>query len=311
MEDFKSILREARARCKYLDNYYISKKSMKYKDSFLTLYPFTTELISAYINYFDLKNRSLLTVGSSGDQVLNAALKGSRDITLIDVNSFCKYYYYLKVAALLTLKLEDYLDFLCLKNYPEREMINKRAFSIKIYQKIRIALREIDEETLEFWDRLFADFAPEIIRRAVFNDDEDRLRILKAKNPYLEKKAYEKLRKVVMDAKVTFVDQDVVDAKLDRKFDNIWLSNIGIFLRPYQRQMMFDTMDGLLEDGGRMLFTYAYGPTDTDYRNDASYRRVLRNEFQDYPFRDVRFSGINDMIKADGSKDCAIIYKRP
>lgn len=38
---------------------------------FQILYPFTTENISGYINNFDLSNKTLLTVGSSGDQIIN------------------------------------------------------------------------------------------------------------------------------------------------------------------------------------------------------------------------------------------------
>ena len=65
-------------------------------DPFQRLYPFTTENIAGYIDKFNLKGKSLLTVGSSADQVINAIYKGSKDITLYDVNIFAKYYYYLK-----------------------------------------------------------------------------------------------------------------------------------------------------------------------------------------------------------------------
>ena len=41
-------------------------------DRFKLIYKFTTENISGYIKEFDFKNKSLLTVGSSGDQVINA-----------------------------------------------------------------------------------------------------------------------------------------------------------------------------------------------------------------------------------------------
>ena len=42
---------------------------------FHTIYPFATENINDYTEYFDLKDKSLLTVGSSGDQAINALLK--------------------------------------------------------------------------------------------------------------------------------------------------------------------------------------------------------------------------------------------
>ena len=63
--------------------------------TFDNLYSFTTENINGYINKFDLKDKSLLTVGSSSDQVLNAHFLGCNDITLIDINEFTKDLYFL------------------------------------------------------------------------------------------------------------------------------------------------------------------------------------------------------------------------
>ena len=62
---------------------------------------------------FDLKDKSLLTVGSSGDQVINASLKNCKDITVLDINPFTKYYFNLKKAAILTLKYEEFCKFFC------------------------------------------------------------------------------------------------------------------------------------------------------------------------------------------------------
>jgi len=72
------------------------------------IYSFTNENVAGYIDYFDLKNKSLLTVGSSGDQVINAFYKGCRDITLIDVNPFAKYYINLKIAAVISLTYQEF-----------------------------------------------------------------------------------------------------------------------------------------------------------------------------------------------------------
>ena len=90
-----------------------------FKIRFSKIYPFTTENIAGFIDFFDLKDRSLLTVGSSGDQPINAALKGCKDITVVDVNPLTRYYYYFKVATILSLKMEELLKFL---NYLDGKM---------------------------------------------------------------------------------------------------------------------------------------------------------------------------------------------
>ena len=68
-----------------------------YISSFSRIYPFVTENVAGYIDYFDFENKSLLTLGSSGDQILNAFYNGARDITLFDINEYAKYYVYLKI----------------------------------------------------------------------------------------------------------------------------------------------------------------------------------------------------------------------
>lgn len=77
--------------------------SFRYIKDFSRIYTFTTENISGYIDYFDFNNKSLLTVGSSGDQVLNSFYNGARDITLFDINEYAKYYVYLKISGVLSL----------------------------------------------------------------------------------------------------------------------------------------------------------------------------------------------------------------
>ena len=50
------------------------------------IYPFTTEMISGYFDKLDLKEKTVLTVGSSIDQGLNALLLGAKNVTVFDIN---------------------------------------------------------------------------------------------------------------------------------------------------------------------------------------------------------------------------------
>ena len=78
----------------------IFEGKLHYNSEFSRIYSFTTENIAGYIDYFDLNNKKLLTIGSSGDQILNAFYNGARDITLFDINEYAKYYVYLKISAI-------------------------------------------------------------------------------------------------------------------------------------------------------------------------------------------------------------------
>ena len=135
MNYFQEILNRAMRQC-----------HETYSSLFDYIYPFTTENISGYINEFTLENRSLLTVGSSSDQVLNAILYGCENVTLLDINPYTKFYYYLKVACILTLNKEEYLEFLRYYNYPKVFKDNKNCFNIEIFNDPQIFLMHFDSQ---------------------------------------------------------------------------------------------------------------------------------------------------------------------
>ena len=64
------------------------------------VYPFTTESISGYMGIMDVKDKSVLTVGSSIDQALSACLYGAKDITVMDINKMTRAYMKYKLELL-------------------------------------------------------------------------------------------------------------------------------------------------------------------------------------------------------------------
>ena len=95
--DFNKRLEWAIKRCDGM----IGVEKPKTNSKFYQIYPFATENISGYIDLFNLKDKSLLTTGSSGDQIINAILKGCKNITLLDINPYAKFYFYLKMTCIL------------------------------------------------------------------------------------------------------------------------------------------------------------------------------------------------------------------
>ena len=113
-----------------------------YCEPYSRIYTFTTENINGYIKYFNLKNKSLLTVGLSGDQLLNAYYYGARDITLFDINPYAKYYVYLKVAAILSLTYDEFQSFFF--KYGLDNNSNRDVFSPNLFNKMKSILKELD-----------------------------------------------------------------------------------------------------------------------------------------------------------------------
>lgn len=162
----------------------IFEGKLHYNSEFSRIYSFTTENIAGYIDYFDLNNKKLLTIGSSGDQILNAFYNGARDITLFDINEYAKYYVYLKISAISSLSYQEFILFFFRHNHHPFKK-NKYMFSEEIFNKIKNNLRQFDYESYLFFDELFSLYLPDKIRDELFNDDEDRTIVIKGMNKYL------------------------------------------------------------------------------------------------------------------------------
>ncbi len=307
-ESFSVIMSYAVNRC----------NCIKVEDGMLqSIYSFTTENIYGYIDKFNLKDKSLLTVGSSGDQVINAILKGCKDIALLDINPYTKFYYYLKVASILTLNLDEFMAFLRYKDYPEVFVDNKNVFNIETWNKVKIVLRLIDYESYLFWDELFQTINPIKTRKRLFSLDECNTNIISSCNNYLKSKdLYEETRNKVKKISPTFINSDIFNVDLKRKYDNIWLSNIGTSIT--KEEMIINITDNLtkfLNKDGLILISYLY-ETDknTKYKDDWSIIYNLDRTFEllkDYkPYLET-FTGINDLkFSSNNMNDSILVYRK-
>ena len=224
------------------------------------IYPFTTENISGYIDFFDLKDKSLLTLGSSGDQAINAYLKGAKDITVLDINPFTRYYYFLKVAAINTISRDEFYNFFKYYGHPTTFKTNDNVFNIETYERIKSELRKLDYDSYMFWDDLFYEYEPLELRRRIFYDDEERTTVESCFNLYLSSdETYEGMKYILCKNVPTFVTEDINSIKHDKKYDNIWLSNVArIYDSIDDIYDMTKTVYELLNDEGEMLIAYLF-----------------------------------------------------
>ena len=310
--DFQKITECAIKRCQ---GKYFSEDGSS-RNCFYQMYPFTTENISGYINHFDLKDKSLLTVGSSCDQVINAALMNCKDITLLDINIYTKFYYYLKLAALIELNRELFLKFLRFRDYPKVFKDNNECFDINIYNRIKSTLRLLDYETYLFWDELFNTFEPLEIRKNLFSYDEDRTNEIVKTNLYLKNDIlYDEAKKKVKKIKPTFINKNLFEVQLSRKFDNIWLSNVASYLTFEEIKIMTGIFYELLNDNGKLLMAYLYETTrDTKYQDSWCKIYDINTFFEIYKDKNIfmeTFLGVKGMKFEDKEiKDSVLILKK-
>lgn len=279
---------------KQMENYIDKNHS---ECSFYTLYPFTTENIDGYIDLFNLKDKSLLTLGSSSDQAINAGLVGCKNITIFDICPSTKFYYYLKLASLLSLEREIFLRFLCKTNYRKNTSSNPDLYKKHIFDRIKETLKSLDYESYVIWDYLFHKYGSKEISR-LFTIDVNQVDSIIGCNRYLvDDDMYQLARKKMPDVDIKFIKGDVLSPRLNEKYDNVWLSNVGKYLTEEEISIMIEKMTSLLKQNGRMLINYFYS-TDIPYK--------CENALYGYDYEKVIISGEPLNI----SDNSVLVYKR-
>lgn len=225
---------------------------------FSKIYSFTTENISGYLKYFDLRNKSLMTVGSSGDQILNAYFKGARDITLYDINIYAKYYVYLKIAAILCLDYNEFQTFFF--KYGVFSYNNTLMFSIDIFNKLKDTLKLFDYESFLFFDELFNLFEPKRVREYLFDDDEARIKIIKSYNIYLRNEnTYNILKSQLKSINFNYINGNIFNDDIPNKYDNIFLSNLCTVTSLEKFKKLLEKLDSNnLNKNGSILLGYLW-----------------------------------------------------
>ena len=193
-------------------------------NNFSFTYLFATENISGFSKKISFKDKSILTVSSSGDQAFNMILKDASSVDLFDINIFSFYYFNLKLAAIKSLDYKEFLDFLTPKN-----PLNKtKIFSLNTYLKIRDNIN--DQEIKYFWDYLFCHYKGEDIYNSnlftkLKNNRKDYLEC----NDYLKNETnFNELKIKLKDKQFNFYNINLFNDTMptNSKYDFIYLSNI-------------------------------------------------------------------------------------
>ncbi len=272
---------------------------------FERLYNFTTENIQGYMDLFDLKNKSLLTVGSSSDQVLNAYYCGCKDITLIDINPYIKEYFYLKKAAILTLDYEDFFKFLSIQG---EKVYNWKALNKRIYQKV--AKNIDDKESRKFWDEILAFHNNQFVKIKLFNIDTERNNMIKAQNNYLKtEEDYKIMKRKIKNLHPKFLVKDIYDYHLDKKYDNIFLSNIADYYEVEETHKLYRRLQNNLNPDGKMLVSYLYNTTrNTKY--EEKFCKIYNLEKTLPLFEDTILETVKSKDTEKGKEDSILTYRR-
>jgi len=192
-------------------------------ERFDSIYLFTTENISGYMNDIDLTGKKIVTVTGSTDHIINAILMGANEILTFDINPLAKYYMDLKLAAILKLSLKDFLDFLLYDT--------DKSFDYNIINNL-----DMDLESKRFWLNKLEENNKDGLKlkySGLFNikyfDFQNKI----DNNLYLKKESYDIIKSRLVNVKINFVSTNIVDLKLTKKYDYMFLSNVSDYINTF------------------------------------------------------------------------------
>ena len=226
------------------------------------LYSSTTENFAEYSKYLgDCK--SVLTVGGSGDHVLNALAMGAESVSAFDINILAYFGLELKLAAIKTLTIGEYFVFF-------------EKFPYNLFEKM---LPVMSDNVRTYWYTIF-NYAKENIYPDLFAYIPVQREILKKINLFSDKKVFNFLKERTKNFEVDFYAYDIYDLPThiaNKKFDMINLSNIYEYLNSNFKvsvdgalkyhDFVMSLVDKNLNDKGTILvsYLYNYNPGVRDY----------------------------------------------
>lgn len=236
------------------------------------IYTFTNECIKDYLKIFDLKSKEILTVTGSGDHFLNMLLDVD-NIDTFDINLYAYYFYILKSYSLITLELDEYLDF----------FLDKESnYSKKLFGKIKQNWNN-NFDVKYFFDYVFTKYDK---HTTLFTNNKysDREQLIK-NNTYLEEKNYYKLKNDISNKTVNFINSNLTRLNLGKKYDYIFISNITDYLnnmfnpeplKSYKKFLYKSIIPHLKESG--KLVSYLYNGNMIGF-NDSEVDEILNYGF--------------------------------
>lgn len=240
-------------------------KDSRYQD----LYVNATEDMATYFKEFKVTN-SFLTIGASGEQVVNAINSGAKVIDVYDSNRLCKHALFLRLAAIKALSYEEFIEYY-------------KTFSPFLFVKIA---EYLPEEELAYWGTLYRMFGQnnlnsgQIINNLLFTYKRLDKELVRKINPYLNPDNFYKLKEIIDAVTIHYIDSDLYGLPKhisENTYDVINLSNIYEYLNysndtrfKHARKFRNFVMNELyphLNPNGTILVSYLYAWSPKAYED--------------------------------------------
>ena len=243
---------------------------MRYKDNTFNessgAYLRTTENINGYYDKLDFSGKKILTVVGSGDHIFEAILRGTKEIDGFDISHNAILLYYLKEAAIKTMRFEEYIKFF---------FVERNCFTRELYNILRTQLNEF---ALPFWDKVFnaenrnpLDIIETMLvnKPAFYMASMAASRKLSALSSYLSEENYYILQSMINNAKITISLRDIKNVEQVLGFyDYIIFSNIFEYQETEEFKKLINKYREHLNSNGLIVVGYVYHDIDLSFYSE-------------------------------------------
>lgn len=213
------------------------------------IYSFSNENLDEMLDLIDLQDKSVLTVGSSGDQVLACLARGASRITLIDRNPMSLPYVELKIAGLKNLSFEEFNDYFTRNN----------IFNWKYYAKVS---HDLSPQTREFWDTIYltlgkkdSKYCVSLFQQGFCGED-----CYKNHMHYKDKLSFQKAKQNLNDCEIDFYEADLTNfpSVINEKYDVMLLSNVADYVNHDEFFKTVFMLNNFLNKNGQIQLMYDF-----------------------------------------------------
>lgn len=241
----------------------LNGKNTFHSESFI--YKKTNEKLNEFIDLLLNKDKVLSVIGS-GDQILNTLLTKPSKIDAFDISVFPKFFLKLKIASIKSLSRDEYIKFF----FSTTETFLDEYYDDLYFDKIR---KKLDDEAEDFWTYLFQynDWY-DIFNSTLFSSESVFEEQAIIQNKYLDNNEYYKLRDILQNVQINYIESNLLDLKINDTYDLIYLSNI---LEYVKKSAYFDKIDELSVKNKGIIISYIFGEIDKAikmFNGDFDYR---------------------------------------
>ena len=212
------------------------------------VYPFTNENLLELFKQLDVKDKSVATSGSSGDQILAALLFGAKKVTLIDGNLYSKHFIDYKFSAIKNLTYEEFV---------EHFINHKDYFNFEVFKKI---CHDLDPDSFTFWGTIYSSTDNSLeIRNKITNGNNERPKtdFLFNKDIYLKLQEILKAHDFELDFKIAEFN-DFPEVLTEDNYAAILLSNIHQYVNSEDYTRVVSMLLKKLAPGGKIQLNYDF-----------------------------------------------------